>query len=260
MTTFSDETLMAYADGELDAATRAAVESALTTDPRVACRIEEHKALRSRLQAAYADELQEATPESLLAVLQGGDAKSPAIVSDIGDARRDAGSRAHVVHRRARWSRWQLPGAMAASLLVGVGVTILTLREPQSISAEHGAMVARGTLANALSDHLGGDRSTGTGVQIGLTFVSRSGSYCRLFTLKDASSSGVACRQAGAWHIEVLAQVADTQAKDSSADTYRTAASAIPPVILDAIQSQMVGEPLDGREEAAARERGWQRP
>ena len=33
---FSDETLMAYADGELDAATRAAIEDEMAHDPQIA--------------------------------------------------------------------------------------------------------------------------------------------------------------------------------------------------------------------------------
>ena len=46
--TFSEETLIAYADGELDAATRAALEAALASDPQLAQRIERHRALRAR--------------------------------------------------------------------------------------------------------------------------------------------------------------------------------------------------------------------
>ena len=37
--TFSDETVMAYVDGELDDATRAAVEAAMTTDLDLAERV-----------------------------------------------------------------------------------------------------------------------------------------------------------------------------------------------------------------------------
>ena len=37
--TFTDETLSAYVDGELDAATRAALEGAMATDPQLAQRL-----------------------------------------------------------------------------------------------------------------------------------------------------------------------------------------------------------------------------
>jgi len=43
--TFSDETIMAYVDGELDAPARAAVDASLATDPELARRIARHRAL-----------------------------------------------------------------------------------------------------------------------------------------------------------------------------------------------------------------------
>ena len=61
---FSDETLMAYVDGELDM-TRAAVAQAVTTDPEVARRVAQQRLLRASLQAAFAGVLEEAVPEYL---------------------------------------------------------------------------------------------------------------------------------------------------------------------------------------------------
>jgi len=51
--TFSDEVLMAYADGELDATTRAQVQQAIGADPELArrvaaCKVEECIALELR--------------------------------------------------------------------------------------------------------------------------------------------------------------------------------------------------------------------
>ena len=64
--TISDEILMAYADGELDAAAREAVESAMREDPQIEKRVAAHRALRRRVQAAYSGELSEGVPERLL--------------------------------------------------------------------------------------------------------------------------------------------------------------------------------------------------
>src|SRR5258707_13515564 len=67
----SDETLMAYADGELDAAARAAVESAMREDPQIEARVAAHRTLRRKVQAAYSAELSEEVPEHLLAAARG---------------------------------------------------------------------------------------------------------------------------------------------------------------------------------------------
>ena len=47
---FSDETLMAFADGELDDITSHEVELAMRLDPAIAEKVRLHQALRSRLQ------------------------------------------------------------------------------------------------------------------------------------------------------------------------------------------------------------------
>ena len=51
---FSDETLMAYADGELDVATRRAVEQACSTDLALARRVAYYKTRRSNVFAGFA--------------------------------------------------------------------------------------------------------------------------------------------------------------------------------------------------------------
>jgi len=60
---FSEETLMAYADNELDSQTRSAVEAAMATDPEIARRIAQHKALRGRLKATFDEVLDEPPPQ-----------------------------------------------------------------------------------------------------------------------------------------------------------------------------------------------------
>jgi hypothetical protein len=150
--------------------------------------------------------------------------------------------------------------AMAASLLIGVGLGYFVQRHSSAILVENagGGLVASGVLAKALSNQLGSERTPSAPVQIGLTFMAKSGDYCRTFTMTVAASpAGVACRRADGWQIQVLAQSSGVVAGDESAATYRTAGSALSPVILDAVQQQIAGEPLGQNAEIAARRQGW---
>ena len=62
---FSDETLMAYADGELDPQERAAIEEAMRDDPAIANAVANHRALRADVAAAFAGILDEPVPARL---------------------------------------------------------------------------------------------------------------------------------------------------------------------------------------------------
>jgi hypothetical protein len=148
---------------------------------------------------------------------------------------------------------------MAASLLIGVGLGYFVQRHSSAILVENaGGLVASGVLAKALSNQLSSERTRSAPVQIGLTFMAKSGDYCRTFTMAAAASSaGVACRRPDGWQVQVLAQASGGAAGDETAATYRTAGSALSPVILDAVQQQIAGEPLDQNAEIAARQQGW---
>jgi len=250
----SDETLMAFADGELDAAARAAVETAMREDPQIAERVAQHRALRQRIHMAYSAELAEQVPERLVAAARGAARPQVSKVVDIKDAREASGRDA----LRARAPRsWRQPAAsIAASLIVGVGLGYSVLRhaEPFARTAA-GALVARGQLANALSNQLAAEQAAGSAVQIGLSFVAKSGVYCRTFALSGAvSPSGLACRHGREWQIETLTQSAHGAIDGSG---YRTAASSMAPAILSAVQEQIAGEPLDQAGESAALRRDW---
>ena len=78
MTKFDDETLMAYADGELEPGQRAAIEQAMREDPQVAAAVERHCALRLDVGGAFAGILDEAVPERLQPQLSARAARQPA--------------------------------------------------------------------------------------------------------------------------------------------------------------------------------------
>ncbi len=68
--TIPDDILMAFADGELDQATRQMVEAAERDDPDVRRRLATHRQLRAGLQTAFAATLDEPVPERLVAAVR----------------------------------------------------------------------------------------------------------------------------------------------------------------------------------------------
>ena len=242
--TFSEETLMAYADDELDAQTRSAVEAAMASDPEIARRIAQHKALRGKLRVAFNNVLDEPTPQRLVEAARG----VPAV-------RREG----NVIPLRRKnttrkiWPQW---AAVAASLVIGVVIgQALLFRGPTPgpIISHGGQLLANGVLARALSDQLAGQTEQ-TPVHIGVSFKTRSGAYCRTFTLQEATPlAGLACREHDDWHVQVLAQTA-SQPENGA---LRQATSEIPKAVLEAVEDNRVGDAMDARAEAAAREKHW---
>ena len=241
MMRFSEETLMAYADGELDLVARAEIEAAMARDPEVARAVERHRLMATRVRAAYDGVLGEPVPERLATLVASG-ATEPVV--DFA-ARRDG--------RRISVGPLRMPAwlALAASVVVGLFVGMLLMRSPAAVyEAVDGALVARGALDEALDSQLASAPGR-SGVRIGISFRDRDGDYCRTFHLQvDVSAAGLACRSDGSWHLQVLsaapARVGELQP-----------AAAMPIPVLHAVDAAIDGEPLDPAAEAAARDAGW---
>ena len=262
---FSDETLMAFADGELDAATRHAIEEAMCHDQSIARRVEQHKALASRVSGAFAPILREPVPERLLQPVR------TARVVQLDAVRARKLAQHGVPGKAAKRRRWSWPewGALAATLIAGVivgrfGMTALQAdgQMASTVSGTDGTLMAQGKLAVALSQ-AGGTASAGAapadaGVRIGLSFMSNDGAYCRSFTLGNAGQSlaGLACRSGSEWKIPALIEAAKPA---TPAGTYRMAAVEMPVAILEAIDQRISGAALDARAEQEALRQGWRR-
>ena len=248
--TVPDETLMAYADGEVDAATRAIIEAAMRDDPEIRRRIEEHRALRETMQGAFSEVLDEPVPQRLIDAARGLNAARTGNVVDLARARRaavDAPGR-----RRSRQ-----PVAMAASVLVGVALGYLGWHGSNTWvkTNSSGELVAGAGLAEALSNQLSDDRSPGLVAITGLSFRAKTGDYCRTFSSTGTpASSGLACREGDGWKIKVLAQSPNATSNSSN---FRQAASAVAPPVRSAVEESIDGEPLDRAGEIAARQGGW---
>lgn len=239
---YDDEMLMAYADGELDAVLRAEISAAIERDPVLAGRVERHRALRAEVAEAYATVLDQPVPERLLAAANGPVSRRAEVVPF--PARNTS-----VAGRRWAGREW---AAMAASLVLGVLLSwkIFAPSEPTLISAHGGALVARGALAHALDSQLASTQRTADIVQIGLTFRSKQGGYCRSFLVRKAGTAGLACREGGEWRIPV------TAAAQLPEQGLRQAASP-PSAVLAAVDERIAGEALDAAGEQNARLGGW---
>ena len=219
----------------------------MAADPELARRVARHKELRNRLRSAFDKVLDEPLPERLIAAARtaGADRRADNVIP---------------LRRRSapRWS-WPQLGSIAASLVAGAILGQLLLRASTTgpIIARDGLLLASGALAHALSNQLASDQPQQAPVQLGVSFRAKSGEYCRTFLLRDQSAlAGVACRDREAWRVQVLAQNSDAAAHSGQ---YRQAGSALPRAVLQAVDEQIAGEPLDASGEAAARAKDWRR-
>jgi len=215
--------VMAYVDGELDGAARAAFEQRLGADAVLRSRVEREQRLRAMLGATYAPVVDEAVPPRITAVLR------PKVVS---------------LDSRRRWTpTWVQLGGMAASVMLGLIIG-------HQMRPAGGGLNAQGELAQALDGKLSGE---GVGsVRLGLSFAAKDGRYCRTFATDG--SAGLACREDEGWRVRQLMPAAP-----AAAGEYRTAASGLPPALLAAVDEMREGEVLDAAGERAAKSRGWKR-
>ena len=243
---FSDEMLMAYADGELDLVSRAEIESAMASDPGIQRAIERHRALRSRVQSAYDSVLQEPIPMQLSSLV------TPSVAAPVVELSARRAARTETPPAAAP-KRWALPqwSAVAAAVALGLFVGMFVMRSPEAPYAESSeGLVARGELAWALTGQLTSNEAKGA-VRIGVSFRDHSGAYCRTFRLQqEAPLAGLACRSGEDWNLQVLAAAARQ-------DGELRGAASMPMAVLQAVDASIEGEPFDAQTEIAARDGGW---
>jgi hypothetical protein len=241
----SEETLMAYVDGELDGSTREQVARAVAADPEVARRVAAHQALRAKLRAGFDPVLDEPVPARLLSLVHG--AQSGAKPAQVLPFRtRPAPQRS--------WVQWS---SLAASFVLGAVVWHFAMRpnSTRPLTLNQGEVVASAELGRALNGQLAADQKPSSAVQIGVSFLSKQGAYCRTFRLRgSAQAAGLACHENQGWTVQVLAHESGSQPQGQ----YRQAASDLPPAVLQAVTDSIAGDPLDASAEAQALASGWQ--
>jgi hypothetical protein len=253
---FSDETLMAYADGELDDATRLAIEAAMRGDSSIARRVARLRAARDEV---FADQEPSGARTRQANVVQLAAVRAQRLATQ--QAARKA------VKRHWGWLEWS---ALALVMVLGLAAGKFGLARwqpgwfgdpapaPTEVASRNGTLVAQGKLDAALSQQMGGAAPSEGNVRVGLSFLSNEGGYCRSFTLVGGNQDlvGIACRASEEWRIPALVQNARPQ---PAMGAYRMAGTEMPTAVLEAIDQRIVGGMLDTRAELEALRRNWQR-
>lgn len=250
MKPIDDDTLQAYVDGELDAAAAAGIDAALAEDALLARRVQQARAVRAQLKAAFDPVLDEPIPAHLSALLQPASARVPAapLSAQTHSARRRSGGRRH----RA-WRRWLVPGAAVAASIAVLAVALWWNQGADLVRMHDGRQFAAGPLTRALDQNLASEPDAQAPIAIGLSFRSVDGHICRTFVERTRPAlAGLACHEAAGWSLPVLGA-----AEKPAGGEWRQAASALPPAVQAAVDARIKGEAFDAQQERAARDAGW---
>ncbi|MBB6470437.1 anti-sigma factor family protein [Aminobacter carboxidus] len=220
---FDDETLMAFADGELDAETTTAIEEAMGSDDTLIARVATFMASRAQASAALKPLIDEPVPEALtLSVQKMIDAarqRDNAAVEASEPPAQDNVVAFQPGAPRKVSSSWALPlAASLAAVIVGAG---------GYLAGKAGAPASEGFAVASISDpaitEALGSTASGSDVALGdatmklvSSFRDESGALCREFELHRASKPSlvsVACRTEQQWDLR-LAVAAPTAGQD----------------------------------------------
>lgn len=260
MAELTDETLMAYADGELDPPARADVEVALAQDPEARRRLEMFMATGAPLADLFSKPMREPVPAHLLAIIAEHEPvrrrRPLSALLDWGVGRALFGG--------PRWAgaiAWGLPVLLLAA---GIGWHWLGTEDhlQQLVTLEHGQIFAQGPLNATLETApSGSDVSLGSGaaaftMQAVLTFKNRRQDFCRQYAVRtpDSAYAGIACRGSdGRWRLDLHIAVAP-----HSPNRDRIVPAGKAHETVEAAVSKLIeGDALDQNDEKALIRNGW---
>lgn len=197
---FDDETLMAFADGELDAETSARIEAAMETDDSLVEKVAGFMESRARAADALKPLIDEPVPETLMRTVRA--------MVDNADATKAADNVVAFQPRTAPNSwRWAMP--LAASLAVIVAGAGGYLAGRASSPSQGGGTVAQlddPAISKALDTAPSGNEvGTGFGtMKLVSSFRDEAGGLCREFELSGPSNVvTIACRSNGRWDMRL---------------------------------------------------------
>lgn len=247
-TTFDDETLMAFADGEIDEATARLIEAAMETDDELVARVALFIETRASAQSALRPLLEEPVPDALAAsvgrmieqhraaAVPPGSVDDQPLPGNVTPFKRKAEPVEAV-----RVRRWLFP---VAASVVAVVVSALGYLAGSSGSAPRAfrdfAGLTDAGVVSALGSLQSGEEKEPAGIRMISSFRDQSGVLCREFEMAPAAQDrivSVACRQKGTWaiRIAVVSGAGDTSAYSPASaqegvDTYLASIGASAPL------------------------------
>lgn len=232
----TDEMLMGFVDGEIDADTAAMIERTLAADPGLASRAEKLRASRVVLREAFGDARREPVPDALVSAALGETS-----------GRREASI---LTFAPRNWAKAALP--LAACLAVAFGMGGYLAGQAGAPTAATSDAFARAELAEALSQTMSGQSRqvaiAGESAEFTTLATYRiEQGLCRSFELSgsDIALSGIGCDRGEGWAVDL------TAVRPGSGEVYAPASDAAiqsMDAYLDALEASM---PLGAEEEAS---------
>lgn len=208
---FDDETLMAFADGELDAETTATVEAAMETDDDLVARVAAFIESRALAASTLKPLIDEPVPEALTRSVQRMIDEARERAADPSSPQVSANNVVTFLPRDTRPARstWVMPlAASLAAVVFGAGGYLAG-----QAGAPASANLAMTTINDAAVAKALDSTASGTDVALGdatlklvSSFRDASGTLCREFELHRASRSAVvsiACRPEQDWDVRL---------------------------------------------------------
>jgi hypothetical protein len=210
-----DETLMAYADGELDPVRMSEIKLAIANDDKALARVDAFRRSKIMARDAFDRPMHEQPPQFLIDAIM----KAPA------SRAKDKTSAAPTVMKLRRFARNETSLiALAASiaLLAGIGIGVLIAGSDRDSPATDllavGPVPEVSPLASSLSRLPTGKSATieggnfnGQSVTLLATFRDASGRPCREFEIgsgnANAQTAAIACRDGEGWSVRGVVQL-----------------------------------------------------
>lgn len=213
---YSDETLMAYADGELDGATAARVAAAAEHDANLRARIDTFRRSRELVREAIAPAAEAPVPPRLLAAVERAaqSSNTAGTVTPLRPTAHGRTARAATISRRARWA---VPLAASIALLVGAGGGFILGRGAGPDGVEPTVAFAGVEWRTVLDRAAAGTRADVDGVTLDVvgSFRRADGGLCREFRVEragDGAFAAIACHGDGGWRPDLVVRTADGDA------------------------------------------------